>query len=200
VNITTYVEGRLVVCYDGDMKKLYFVRHGQTDTNVKELLSGHIEAILTDEGKAQAVTAGKDLKTKHLNIDLIVCSPLLRAYDTACIIAKELDYPIQRIKKNPLFLERSFGVLEGTSNKKFFIAGKYKDIDEVEGAETISSLQQRAEEALAYIKSLPDENILLVGHGAFGRALRRVVNGEPFSNEYIGELKIINNSEIVELF
>ena len=54
--------------------------------------------------------------------------------------------------------------------------------------------------ALDYIKSLPDENILIVGHGAAGRALRRVVNGEPHTNEYIGELKIINNSEVLELF
>ena len=182
------------------MKTLYFIRHGQTDTNIAGLLSGHIEAILTDDGKAQASAAGKELKAKHQHIDLIICSPLKRAYETACLIATELEYPIRRIEKNPLFMERSFGVLEGTSAEKFFKSGGYKELDSVQGAESVASLQKRAEKALEYIKTLPDENILIVGHGASGRALRRVVNGEPPTNEYIGELKMINNSEILELF
>lgn len=182
------------------MKKLYFVRHGQTDTNIGGLLSGHIEAILTEDGKAQAIAAGKKLKEEHQRIDLIVCSPLKRAYETACLIAKEIEYPIENIVQNALFKERSFGVLEGTSSEKFFKTGGYKDIDSVKGAETVASLQKRASDALEYIKTLPYENILIVGHGASGRALRRVVNGEPHTNEYLGELKMINNSEILELF
>jgi probable phosphoglycerate mutase len=182
------------------MKKLYFVRHGQTDTNVKELLSGNIEAILTEDGKAQATATGKTLHQNHGHIDLIICSTLQRAYDTACLIAKEIDYPIEKIQKNELFIERSFGVLEGASNEKYFKMGGYKELDLVEGAETIAALQERAEKALEYVKTLPAENILIVSHGAFGRAIRRVVNGEPYTNEYIGELKIIDNSKIVELF
>lgn len=183
------------------MKKLYFVRHGQTDTNVQSLLSGHIEAELTEDGKAMAIATGKELKANHQHIDLIICSPLIRAFDTASLIAKELKYPIKNIEKNHLFIERSFGVLEGSSNVPFFKSGgNYQDIDSAEGAETIAVLQKRADEALEYIKSLPDENILIVSHGAFGRAFRRVVNGEPHTNEYEGQLKIINNSEIVELF
>lgn len=182
------------------MKKLYFVRHGQTDTNIAGLLSGHIEAILTEEGRAQAIAAGKELKEKHQHIDLIICSPLKRAYETACLIANELDYPIKLIEKNPLFIERSFGVLEGASNKEFFKTGNYQDIDSADGAESVAALQARASQALSYVKTLQSENILIVGHGASGRALRRVVNNEPHTNEYIGELRIINNSEILELF
>lgn len=182
------------------MKKLYFVRHGQTDTNIAGLLSGHLEATLTDEGKAQATATGKELKEKHRHIDLIICSPLKRAFETACLIASELNYPIEQIMKNPLFMERSFGALEGASSKKFFITGNYQDIDSAEGAESVAALQERAVQALAYVQSLPSDNILVVGHGASGRALRRVVNNEPYTNEYIGELKMINNSEILELF
>lgn len=183
------------------MKKLYFVRHGQTDTNIKGLFSGHIEAKLTKEGKEQAVATGKELKTNHQRIDLIICSPQIRAFDTACLIAKELGYPIKHIQKNPRFKERYFGVLEGTSATHYMKESKkYQDVDSAEGAETIAMLQKRAEQALEYVKKLTDKNILIVSHGAFGRAFRRAVNGQPHTDEYVGDLKIINNSEIVELF
>lgn len=176
------------------------MRHGQTDANAARLWAGHIDAVLTEDGKIGAIAAGKELKAKRQLIDLIICSPLQRAYDTACLIARELDYPVEHIEKNPLFIERSFGDVEGKSIDKFFENGKtYKDIDAVKEAESIYDLQQRAQKALEYLNSLPTETILIVGHGASGRALRRVVNGEPHTNEYIGELKIINNSEIVEL-
>lgn len=183
------------------MKKLYFVRHGQTDANAAHLWAGHLDAKLTADGKAGAIAAGKELKAKqHPHIDLIICSPLQRAYDTACLIAVELDYPVESIEKNPLFIERSFGAIEGHSIDEFFENGKtYKDIDAVKEAESIADVQHRAQKALEYVNSLPYENILVVGHGASGRALRRVVGGEPHTNEYIGELKIINNSQIVQL-
>jgi broad specificity phosphatase PhoE len=57
------------------MKKLHFVRLGQTDTNINGILSENIEAVLTEDGKAQAISAWKELKAKHQHIDLIVCSP-----------------------------------------------------------------------------------------------------------------------------
>ncbi len=182
------------------MKKLYFVRHGQSDHNTAGLFSGQIEAKLTEEGKLQAAATGKELKEKHQKINLIVCSPLQRAHETACIIAKEIGYPVEKIKNNPLFMERTFGILEGTPSEKFLKDGNYKNLDSVEGAESIADLHVRAEEALAYIRTLSADNILIVGHGAAGRALRRVVNGEPHGNEYIGEIKKINNAEILELF
>jgi len=51
------------------------VRHGQTDANINGLLSGHLEAVLTENGKTQAIAAGKELKAKHQIVDLIICSP-----------------------------------------------------------------------------------------------------------------------------
>ena len=50
------------------------MRHGQTDANINGLLSGHLEAVLTENGKTQAIAAGKELKAKHQIVDLIICS------------------------------------------------------------------------------------------------------------------------------
>jgi len=185
------------------MKKLFYVRHGETEMNVAGIWSGRIETPLTKKGQQQAKQAGKSLKTKLPNIDLIICSPLSRAYHTASIIAEEIGYPIEKIQKSDLVLERNFGKLEGTSDVNYYVEhGGLESIDKVEGAETVQELQIRASQALQMIESLPYNNILVVSHGTFGRAFRRAVNKLPHTHEYIQEHRDeyrLKNAEIVEL-
>ena len=180
------------------MKKLLFVRHGLTAMNSEGLFSGQIETPLTEEGKEQAKQAGKNLKRDY-SVDLIISSSLSRAFDTASIIATELDYPVDKIQKSGLIIERGFGLLEATPFEEFFEEHIYKDLDDVEGAETIEELHDRAHEALEFIKSLKQDNILVVSHGAFGRAFRRAVKGEPHTHEYTNPFAQIKNAEIVVL-
>ena len=167
--------------------------------NVASVLSGHVQAQLTDNGKRQARTSGSHIRDKKLRIDYIICSPLQRTQDTAHIIANEISFPIERIELNELFIERHFGPLEGTNAKDFIKSpDDYRKIDDVEGAETVEQLQKRAEKALDYAKSIDADNVLIVSHGAFGRAIRRVVNNLPHTHEYEG-IQWIGNAEIVEL-
>jgi probable phosphoglycerate mutase len=181
------------------MKKLFYVRHGETHTNVAGQFSGQIETALTDNGKDQARTTGQKIKNDIPRIDHIVCSPLGRAYATAKIIAAEIGYPVENIEQNPLFLERTFGVLEATSAVDFLSdPSKYKEIDDAEGSESIEQLQKRAAKAFEYVQTIQDDNVLVVGHGAFGRAFRRVVNNQPHTDEY-EKLMMIGNAEILEL-
>lgn len=181
------------------MNKLFFVRHGETFTNVAGQFSGQIDTNLTDNGKQQALVTGEKLKSDAPKIDYIVCSPLLRAHETAKIIASEIGFPIEDIELNPLFMERAFGVLEGMPATEFLDkASRYREIDDVEGAESVEQLQQRAEKAFGYAQTIECENVLIVSHGAFGRALRRVVNKQPYTDEYI-KLRLIGNAEILEL-
>ena len=55
------------------MKYLYFVRHGLSELNVAEKVSGHTETPLTKEGRQQAMRTGKD--AKKLNIEHMISSP-----------------------------------------------------------------------------------------------------------------------------
>jgi broad specificity phosphatase PhoE len=181
------------------MKKLFYVRHGQTPFNVEGKLSGQIETPLTDAGKQQALITGQKLNNEVEHIDHIVCSPLSRAYETAKIIAKQIGYPEKYIELNPLFLERTFGVLEGHSSTEYLAdPKKYKELDDVEGSESIEQLQQRAAKAFEYVKTINKDNVLIVSHGAFGRAFRRTVNQQPHTDEY-NKLLLIGNAEILEL-
>ena len=180
------------------MKKLFYVRHGETDMNVAGLLSGQTETKLTNRGIEQAKAAGREIKQKLPAIDLIVCSPYERTYETSKLIAQELGYPIDKIQKNEMFIERTFGVLEGTLGADFLDKHEYKEFDNVEGSETIEDLQKRAEEAFKYLQTLEEDNILVVGHGAFARAIKRVVKNLPHTHEYEVDTSI-GNATIVEL-
>lgn len=180
------------------MKKLFYVRHGETDMNVAGLLSGRIETSLTQKGIKQATAAGQELNQKPLHVDLIVCSPYERTYETAKLIAKEINYPVEKIQKKEMFVERAFGVLEGAHGKDFLDKHEYREFDDVEGSETIEDLQKRAEEAFEWLKSLPEDTVLVVGHGAFARAIKRVVAGLPHAHEYEVDTSF-GNAVIVEL-
>ena len=186
----------------GLMKKLFYVRHGETEMNVAGLWSGRTETPLTGKGQEQAKRAGKSLKTKIPHIDLIISSPLNRAYHTASIIAEEIDYPVDNIQKSDLLLERNFGDLEGTSDVNYYDKYGFEAVDAVEGSETVEEVQIRAVKALRMIESLPYDNILVVSHGTYGRAFKRAVNNLPHTHEYIREHRDeyrLGNAEIIEL-
>lgn len=142
--------------------------------NTQALYAGMTDTPLTDEGKEQAKKAGQ--QAKDLGIDLILCSPLSRAHDTAKIIAKEIGYPVDEIEVVPDLVERNFGALEGTkwskeSPLKGNVPGTTVDID---GIEQIEQILERAAKVIAHTKNHPSKakHILLVAHGAIGRALR----------------------------
>jgi broad specificity phosphatase PhoE len=180
------------------MKHLFYVRHGETEMNIARLLSGTINTPLTKNGIRQAIKTGQDIKTTLPKIDLIICSPLERAYETAKLIAQEIDYPVSKIQQNDLLVERTYGVLEGTSNAHFMEPGNYHELDAVEGSETIEELQKRAAKAFDYISQLDYDNILVVAHNAFGRAFKRVTQHQPHTQEY-EMLEHIPNASVLEL-
>ena len=81
-------------------------------------------------------------------------------------------------------MERFFGILENTDGVTARENYKLEDIDFVEGVERLEAMQQRAQAALEYVQSLTHDNILVVSHGAFGRAFRRAVHKLPHTHEY----------------
>lgn len=172
------------------MKKFYFVRHGLTEMNEAGIWSGHIETDLTDEGRIQAKVAGKELKARDVRIDLVIASPLSRTQETAKIIARQIGYPIKDIEINPLFIERHFGDLEGKPYAPDL------DLDGIANIETTDTILHRAERALMYLESLPQEHILVVAHGSIGRAIRHHVTKGEIS--YHNREHYIKNAEIYE--
>jgi broad specificity phosphatase PhoE len=165
------------------MSQLYFIRHGESEANASKIWSPY-NSPLTDLGRWQASAAGADARQRGLQFDLIVCSPLPRAQETARLIAEEVDHasPVEVL---PLLAERDWGTLAGQPEEHYFAAGgTFEGLNAVDGVEHIQDLQKRAADALADMRQRKAQNILLVGHGDFGRAFLREIAGQPYTEEY----------------
>lgn len=151
------------------MKQLYFVRHGESELNFKRIFAGQIDTPLTDKGRAQARAVGAT--AKDYDFDLIVSSPLIRALETAQIIAKAIGYPTEEIIVNGVFKEHDMGSLAGKSWDGYSeFENGFTDM------ESWDELLKRAKSGLDFLKSQPEDTILLVGHGAFARALATIID------------------------
>ena len=79
------------------MKRLYLIRHAKSSWNEPDLAD--IDRPLNKRGKRDAPFMGKRLKEGHrVNPDIIISSPAKRALRTAKIIAKEINYPKEKIE------------------------------------------------------------------------------------------------------
>ncbi len=167
------------------MKRLYFVRHGLSVMNEKGVFSGRTDTPLSETGRQQAAKAARILKAE--SIDRIIVSPMQRAVQTAEIIADGINFPRDNMTISDLLMERDFGPLEGTPYEPH--------LGDEEGVEPIADLIQRAKKAYQLLQELPEDNIVVVSHGAIGRALRHCAHPEiPFRPS-----KGFDNAEVVRL-
>lgn len=77
------------------MKTLYLVRHAKSSWRDIDLLD--VDRPLKGRGVTDAVKVSKRLKERNILPDLIITSPAIRALHTAMIIARNLDFPLQRV-------------------------------------------------------------------------------------------------------
>ena len=87
---------------------LYIVRHGTTSWNLLRRIQGIADIPLTEEGLRMAEETGRALQ--DVSFDKCICSPLLRARQTAEKILAGKNVPLIL---DPRIQEINFGVLEG---------------------------------------------------------------------------------------
>jgi uncharacterized phosphatase len=174
-------------------KKIYFVRHAESEANAAAIMAGSGHDIpLTDLGKQQAMQAGKDLKSKK--IELLVCSPMIRTRQTAEIIAKEIGYNPNKIVFNDLLVERGYGWYEAKPVK---IYAEHRHAETLrEGIETTEQLLARAQALIKEASKYKEQNILLVSHGSFGRMVKVAVQQRDHSHFHV--IDHIGNAEVFE--
>lgn len=79
------------------MKQLYLIRHGKA---THELMPD-IKRYLTEKGIKRIEKHASILTHKNIKPDLIISSPAVRAFQTAEILAKNINFPIEKIEINP---------------------------------------------------------------------------------------------------
>ena len=159
------------------MKRLVLVRHGETEWNAKEVLQGHADIELSDNGRAQARALASVVG--RWVIDLAVTSDLKRSKQTSAL----LGYPEARADAR--WREANLGEWTGREVKDLqATAGEeYRAWREGRsappGAEDFDALSQRIAAAIAPLHAT-DGTVLVVTHGgAIRAAIAHLINLTP---------------------
>jgi broad specificity phosphatase PhoE len=167
------------------MALVILVRHGQTDENVSGKISGQGAIALNERGREQAQLAAEVLTT--LGVTHLFCSPVLRARQTAEILAQQLRLAVTEM---PDLREVGYGDWEG----KFFHEIRQSPIahqvfnDPINAVfpngESLPEVQQRGVQVIETVRRQLSQGVLaLVSHGDVIRTVLAHYLGMPF-NEY----------------
>lgn len=151
-------------------KRIYFVRHGESAFNAKELHQ-HAKVELSEKGKEQAAVVAQ--RFTKLPVDRIVTSSHTRAEQSARIIAEVIGKPLEATE---LFGEmRRPTELVGKRHDEPLCVEVRAQLDarfhdeswHYSDEENCGDLRTRAVRAVQYLDELPDGNTLVVTHGTF---------------------------------
>lgn len=179
------------------MQELFYCRHGQS-VDLADKIRSRPETPLTLLGWSQARSAG-DMLIKHKVVPTLIASSMLpRAIQTAQAIADVIGYDAEGIISHSLLNERCWGDATGMPNSEVF--KRWPDFDYVPGAENLQTLQQRANEATEWLCTFSTTTLLVVGHGAIGRAVMRAFENRPTIDEYSSTRVSYSNGQIIRLY
>ena len=172
--------------------KLYFVRHGETDSNRDGIMQGQsINQQLNDRGVRTCLSLKNKLSST--SFDTCYTSPMLRAWSTALIIAGEKCI----VQEDSRLIERYLGDFEGKERAEYDMS-KFWDyeLDSTDNVvESIRSLISRCRSFLEYILDKYDDssNVLIVSHAGIIRCFHYLLSGS-ISNKDLLTLSIENAS------
>ena len=196
--------------------EIFIARHGQNEDNANGILNGHRDLPLTELGREQARQLGEGIKELGMKFDVIYCSPLSRAKETAEIVSTILGIAQAPTVIREL-IERDFGVMTGKPQEDIAVLCAPDIITAPpvtyflcpEGAETFPQLVERGHKALEIVRAMQKSgNALLVCHGDLGKMIyaaatekdwRDVLVGFHFGNGELIEITPKDDARVIEV-
>jgi len=155
-------------------KKIYLVRHGQTDFNLQNIVQGSgVDTSLNDTGRKQAAAFFETYK--HILFDKVYTSALKRSQESVRSFL-ELGIPTEALEG---LNEISWGTKEGhkiTPEEDEYYHYMLKQwqlgntAERIENGESPEDVVRRMKPAMDYIMSRPEEETILIC--MHGRAIR----------------------------
>lgn len=149
------------------LKRLFLARHGESVANQQKLISGQMDAPLTEKGRHQAQWLCDVLKSEKLSA--IYTSSLSRTIETARPTAKYHGIDIQSVDN---LKEIHFGVLQGRptdgsdrdAQALWQTKAGDKDIFDIPGSEPSKAFEDRIIECLSLVLQDLQDTALIVAH------------------------------------
>ncbi len=156
------------------MKRIYLVRHAQSEFNERGIFQGRLDSDLTPLGFVQARMVAKFLEKE--GIESIITSPQRRAYKTALTIGDVLGIEPEVEER---IREMSFGILEGRSfwellreERDMMISWLRDPVrNPLPDQEPVELFEKRVLSFLEDLLGRKEKRIAVVGHGGTLHAL-----------------------------
>ena len=169
---------------------IYIIRHGKTELNRANVLQGHSDFPLDEEGVRQAEKAADMLR--DVDFSYVFSSPLIRAIQTAGIIAPGKD-----IKTDGRLIEMDYGPYEGADlrNPPAEIQDFFRDFvhnPAPKGMEPLGDVVRRTGEFLEAVKAFSG-NILISTHAIAMKGMLEYLtpgSGGSYWAKYIGNCAV----------
>jgi 2,3-bisphosphoglycerate-dependent phosphoglycerate mutase len=107
------------------MRQLVLLRHGESTWNKENRFTGWTDVDLTDQGIAEAKSAGEVLRDQGFTFDVAHTSVLKRAIRTLWLVQDEMDLMWIPVHRNWRLNERHYGALQGLNKAE--MAAKFGD-------------------------------------------------------------------------
>lgn len=161
-------------------RRLYLVRHGETDWNIAGRFQGREDNPMNERGMAQAVHCSERLREAfalgEVQIGAVFASPLQRAYSTGVVIATRCGLP--KPIATPEIIERDYGPLSGLTPAQRREKYPCQSTEEIDGVERMGDAGQRLAGAVERLcVANPASNLLLVLHGGILNAFINLATG-----------------------
>ncbi|MFL0931336.1 histidine phosphatase family protein [Vibrio parahaemolyticus] len=173
-------------------RRIFVLRHGETEFNADRKLQGHCNSSLTSKGSDQARRVGTTLKQYVENRPFRVYSSTLgRALQTSQIVCEELNYSYENLNKESRLKEFSLGEWEQRTipSLEQEIPNLLAQNDwylQAPNCETYESVRERLSSWLSDV--VHDEDIVLVSHGLTGIVLRGLLLGMDYTQVWQQDL------------
>ncbi len=173
-------------------RRIFVLRHGETEFNADKKLQGHCNSSLTSKGSDQARRVGTTLKQYVENRPFRVYSSTLgRALQTSQIVCEELNYSYENLNKDPRLKEFSLGEWEQRTipSLEQEIPNLLAQNDwylQAPNCETYESVRERLSSWLSDVAH--DEDIVVVSHGLTGIVLRGLLLGMDYTQVWKQDL------------
>lgn len=195
------------------MTTIYITRHGETEWNRQCRFQGTLNSELTEKGILAAELLSE--RIENIDIDLIIASPIKRAYHTAEIIRGRKDV---EIIKNEGFKEINLGDFEGMKYDEIRMS-QGEILKEIEkdpyanrypNGENLMEFYKRVEKAFKeVVEKYKGKKTLIVAHGGTIKCIECYLRNSKISRDWMESVvkncslscvEIDENKNIKEIF
>jgi valyl-tRNA synthetase len=171
---------RIPVWHDSEGKhhlpkeqKVFLARHAECEDNAQNIMA-RADSPLSAIGKDQVKALADQMRDKH--ITKIIASPLLRAQETAKLVALEIGLSETEIETWEELTEIHIGELVGQPEKPDLHG--FAEAQQLNTGESLDSIEARAKKLIEKLETLNTSGaVLAIGHGGINVIVEAVLQG-----------------------